>query len=321
MSQQRRNQKYFNRSTLWSLVGYFIVILGLVLAVTFVIRDFRNLDTKSLEFNFFRILLSFFVSLLSMFFAVLIWRSILRTNGINNYFKDDLRIYIYSLLGYMLPGGVWTIFARGFLSESEDTIKKPLILMAGVVETILTGIAALFLCILVLYFQDWSFSLPLAIPLGTGIIMMVVLSPKIFNRVSLFFLRMANKNNSNINFQYTYCNLLVWFLGEIFVIFMGSVALVVLLSSFLDVNLQVFVLMMISWSFAVAISSLFFWLPGTPFVRDGTMVGILSTEMRAGFAVIFVIVQRLWSILTILMLSVFLWLLFDLPTIGSKIKN
>ncbi|MEW6180730.1 MAG: hypothetical protein AB1522_12475 [Chloroflexota bacterium] len=210
--------------------------------------------------------------------------------------------------------------ARGFLSKGEDRRKTPLMVMAGIVETILTGIAALFLCIIFLSIQSWSFSLPLIVPLIVGILFIYILEPKNFTKLSARFFKLSN-NDAHTHFQYNFINLLMWFLGEFLVVLIGSLALFVLLSSFLRVNIQHFALIVIGWSFAVAISSLFFWLPGTPFIRDGTMVGILSTKMTAGFAVIFVIVQRLWSIITILLFSVVLWFIYDFPTLLSKFKN
>lgn len=320
LKQQKERPIFLNPSALWSIVGYFIVVLGLSFGIFFVIRDFQNLNIQMLELNLVRLLLSFFISLLSMFLAVLIWRSILQINGVNHDFKHDLKVYVYSLLGYMLPGGVWTILVRGFLSKKDGTIKTPLTVMAGVVETILNGISALSLCILFLFLQNWSVSLPLTIPLLVGIIMLFILDPKIFTRLTNWFVKLTNKNYPNTYLQFTYSNLLLWFFGELLVIIIGSLALFVLLSSFLEVNLQILVLMIISWSFAVAISSLFFWLPGTPFIRDGTMVGILSTNMTLGFAILFVVVQRLWSIITILLFSLFLWIIFDLPKLVTKIK-
>jgi len=317
---QKEHPISLNLSTLWSIVGYFIVVLGLGFAVFFVIRDYQNLSIHSLELNIPKLLLSFLISLLSMFLAVLVWRSILQTNGLSYDFKHDLKVYVYSLLGYMLPGGVWTILVRGFLNKSDDNVKTPLTVMAGVVETILSGIAALSLCILFLFLQNWSLSLPLSVPIAVGIVMLYILSPKIFTRISIWFVKLTNKNYSDTHLHFSYVNLLLWFLGELLVVFVGSMALFVLLSSFLEISLQIFFLVIISWSFAVAISSLFFWLPGTPFIRDGTMVGILSTKMALGFAILFVIVQRLWSIITILLLSLCLWLIFDLPTLISKIK-
>lgn len=255
-----------------------------------------------------------------MFLAILIWRSILRTNGLNHDFKHDLKVYVYSLLGYMLPGGVWTILVRGFLSKKVGNIKTPLTVMAGVVETILSGISALSLCILFLFLQNWTMSLPLTIPLLVGLIMLLIINPKIFTRVTTWFFKLTNKSYPDTYLQFTNTNLFLWFLGELLVIIIGSLALFVLMSSFREVNLQILILIIISWSFAVAVSSLFFWLPGTPFIRDGTMVGILSTKVTLGFAILFVVVQRVWSIITILLLSLCLWIIFDLPTLVTKIK-
>lgn len=320
LKQQKEKPTFLNRSALWSIVGYFIVVLGLSFGIFFVIRDFQNLNIQILEFNLARLLLSFFISLLSMFLAILIWRSILRTNGLNHDFKHDLKVYVYSLLGYMLPGGVWTILVRGFLSKQVGNIKTPLTVMAGVVETILSGISALSLCILFLFLQNWTMSLPLTMPLLVGLIMLLIINPKIFTRITTWFFKLTNKSYPDTYLQFTNANLFLWFLGELLVIIIGSLALFVLMSSFREVNLQILILIIISWSFAVAVSSLFFWLPGTPFIRDGTMVGILSTKVTLGFAILFVVVQRVWSIITILLLSLCLWIIFDLPNLVTKIK-
>jgi len=55
--------------------------------------------------------------------------------------------------------------------------------------------------------------------------------------------------------------------------------------------------------------NLFFWIPATSIIRDGAMTFILMQFLPASVAILFVLLVRVWTIGSILMVTALAWLL------------
>ena len=118
--------------------------------------------------------------------------------------------------------------------------------------------------------------------------------------------------------RYTFANLACWILLEAVVVVIGGLAIFLFLRSMVDVPFSVALRIILAWGAGSAVSNLFFWLPGTMLIRDGVMALILVPEMTFAMAFVFVVLQHLWSLGSVLLLVGIIWLVFDFP---RKILN
>lgn len=114
--------------------------------------------------------------------------------------------------------------------------------------------------------------------------------------------------------SFNFKDLVIWVSVEIIILLIGGMAMFVLLASLTDVSLSMLIPVIASWAVAVAVGNLFFWLPGTPVLRDGAMILALTPSLILPVAVAFVLLVRLWSLASLLLLAGLVWVTLDLPT-------
>jgi hypothetical protein len=102
----------------------------------------------------------------------------------------------------------------------------------------------------------------------------------------------------------------VWIGLEALVTVIGRVAYVLL--GFATVPGWMVIQIIEVWAIAVVAGNLFFWLPGTSILRDGIFIIALTQVMSLPTAIVFTLLARLWTIVSLLILATFVWI-FDLP--------
>ena len=94
-------------------------------------------------------------------------------------------------------------------------------------------------------------------------------------------------------------------------VIIGGVAIFIFLRSFVEVSFDVVPRIILAWGAASAVSNLFFWLPGTMLIRDGVMALVLVPEMTLTLAFVFVVLQHLWFLGSVLLLAGIVWLVIN----------
>jgi hypothetical protein len=304
----------WRRINLNRLLGLLFFPLALAAAGWVLIHESSQIPWQSLHFQGYLLILSFLVECSGLLIAIPIWRRILASYGIRQHIRDDIRIYCYSMLGFALPGGVWTIIGRSSLYNRLGSSGLQ-VATAGVIEAILSGVGGLIVYALASIFAPkiYLWKQPL-VGLVFGLLALVIIFPPVFNRFAGWVLAKTQNNKSaSLQVGYTFRNLATWILLEAGVVLIGGIAIFIFLRSIVDVPNIVAIRIILAWGAAAAVSNLFFWLPGTLIIRDGVMALVLIPEMSPAMAFIFVVLQHLWFLGSVLLVTGIVWLILDFP--------
>lgn len=289
-------------------------LLGVAVSVVFVsaalfvlVRDGADLWAASLHLHPGWLLLSFIVECSGLFLAVPVWRQILgRFNGRLSYVQD-FRIYCYSMLGIAIPGRLWSVAGRAALYKREE-VGGLTVAIASLVEMLVTGLAALavFGLASVISSQTNLWQNP-TIALLSTVLAIVFIQPRFFNRLINWLLGRFSEYEATA-VKLSYKDLVIWFLAEMLVVTIGGTAVYILLTSLTPVSLSILPAIIAAWALAIVAGSLFFWIPG-PIIRDGMFTLVLTKALPLSTAILFVILVRVWTIASILLLSALVWLI------------
>jgi hypothetical protein len=129
-----------------------------------------------------------------------------------------------------------------------------------------------------------------------------LLQPPLFNRMVAWLLQRSHRTVEP-PVTLLYADLGRWVVLEAVVVVIGGVSVHLLLCSLVAVPPNLLLPVVGAWAAAVVAGNLFFWIPGTSVVRDGAMMLILSQWLPATTAILFVLLIRLWSIASILVIA------------------
>ncbi|OGO74792.1 MAG: hypothetical protein A3K41_12695 [Chloroflexi bacterium RIFOXYD12_FULL_57_15] len=297
------------------VAGIVLVLFAIVFIVVILMRDGTKLLEQPVHLNIALLCLSFTIGFWGLLIAVLIWHRILASYGVRQSLRDDLRIYSYSSLPLVLPGGVWGIVSRSVLYQRLGAKGIP-VATASIVETLVVGLAAAGLYMAsTLVRPDISLWKKPEIGLLFSILALTLIHPRIFNRLVNWALQRTKQEKNGLPLaSFNFKALVIWVSVEIIILLIGGMAMFVLLASLTDVSPSMLIPVIASWAVAVAVGNLFFWLPGTPVLRDGAMVLVLTPSQTLPVAVAFVLLVRLWSLASLLLLAGLVWVTLDLPT-------
>lgn len=300
--------------TMSGIVSLILVLAALGVTIWLLGRDDSQALVQSLHLNIPLALLSFAVSCAGLLLvAVPIWRRILASYGVRESFAQDVRIYCYSALGLVLPGGIWSIVSRSALYESLG-VNSILVAAASVVETFTAGIAAMGVYGLsVLLLPEISLWKRPEIGFAFSILVMILVYPPVFNRLSGWVLRRSKRGEALLRVNFRARELANWIMLEAVVVVVGGLSVFIFLNSFVAVPQFVVVPVIAAWAASLAAGNLFFWLPGTPLLRDGTMVLILTPSLPLSVTLLFVLLLRVWAIMSLLAVALGIWLIIDKP--------
>jgi hypothetical protein len=289
------------------LIGIVISFLFVGAAIFVLIRDGVNLKAASFRLHPGWLLLSFIVECSGLLFAVPVWRQIMgRFNSRLSYYKD-FRIYCYSMLGVAIPGRLWSVAGRAALYKRES-ISGMTVAVASFVELLVTGLAAFVLFGLTTAVSPATdlWQNPTVALLST-LFAIILIQPPLFNRLIAWLLSRSSQNNETA-VKLNYKDLAVWLGAETVVIMIGGTAVYILLYSLTPVPITLLPSIISAWAMAIVVGTLFFWVPG-PVIRDGMMTLVLTQVLPTATAVLFVLLVRVWTIASILLLAALIWLI------------
>ncbi len=291
-----------------------LIIAGAVAYALFVIIRGRSyVEISKVHFQPVYLIISFLIAYSgTLFGAIPVWRQILAKIGVHQSLQTDICIYTYSALGSILPGSIWTIAGRATLYHQSDQ-KGLTATLASILEVIIVGIAG-FILYTITTIIDPRLGLWASHPwIGIVIILasLTLIHPKVFRPLTLFFLRKIKKEEAAPVGNYRIRDLSLWVAFEIAVTIVGGVSIFALLKSILPVSWDLLIPVISAWAASVTVGTVFLWLPGSPVLRDGAMAIILSVFISPANAILFVVILRVWIIVSIMLLAALIWLLLD----------
>jgi hypothetical protein len=295
------------------LISGLILFAAVGFALYLLIKGNTLAQLSKVRFNPNYLLLSFIIAYAgTLFGAIPAWRQILMKNGVHQPIQKDVCIYCYSTLGSVLPGRIWTVASRATFYQQLNGSGLT-VTLASILENVVVGIAAFIMYTVITIIQPqislWADHPWIGYCIAVG--SMILIHPKIFQRIISFLLKLVRPGKTLPVGNYQVGDLLRWILFEAVVTFLGGISIFVLLESVLPVSFQLLIPILAAWAAGVSIGTLFFWLPGSLVLRDGAMVIILSSYLTPTTAILFVVIMRIWVILSVLLLAGLVWLLLD----------
>lgn len=287
-----------------------MLLLAILIVAYTIFFEFNSilLISKNIKFIFL------FYSFTSIFSGILLaayaWHKIQNKFGKKFTFKLNLYIYIYSMLGTILPGSIFGIVNRVAQYSKLDERNLSTIFCSGF-EAIIISFGSLFVFSLSLIFVDinpYIDKIYLSIFLFVFFIL-VATNPKIINKISTFILK-RQKQTVLLNTNYSFRDIVFWLAIESIVAFLAGLGIFLLLNAFFTVSIEVFPLIISAVALTNAISSFLVWVPGTLFLRDGFFLVVLTSLLSNSEALFFTVIQRVWLSLIILF-NVFLLFFFN----------
>ena len=185
-----------------NIIMFLLAILIVVYTIFFELNSIL-LISKNIKFIFL------FYSFTSIFFGILLaafaWHKIQNKFGKKFTFKLNLYIYIYSMLGTILPGSIFGIVNR-VAQYSKLGESKLLTIFCSGFEAIIISFGSLFVFSLSLIFVDinpYINNIYLSILLFIFFILAAT-NPKIINKISTFILKKQKQTvllNTNYSFR------------------------------------------------------------------------------------------------------------------------
>ncbi len=284
--------------------------LALAAAAYFLARQDIRTYLSSLHLRWTMLVLSFLIASGGLLLAVWVWQQMLNAlGGSKHTFGVHVRMYCYSALGDLLPGGIWKIVSRSTLYQQTQGGGLLTTATASVSETLIIGAASMTLYALgSLLSPDTRLLKSPVLAAGITCLSITLIHPRVLGWLTKWIQQRWQHITLPVRITYSVPQLLQWLILEMTVVGIGGIALFALLSSVTDAPVSLVIPMLISWAAASAAGNLFFWMPGSPILRDGALVLILTRHIAPPIALGFVVLVRLWSLGSLLLLAGIAWI-------------
>jgi hypothetical protein len=294
-------------------LGIAIALFGVGFAIRYLYADLGVILERGIHLDLPTALIALLIQVFGLVLAILTWGNILQKFGADASTRDHFRIYLYSSLGWIIPGGIWNIIMRSTLYSNKDSSPEQ-VAAASLAERVIIGLSALVLYLLSLMYKPElnTFERP-GFAILLAVILMISIQPANFNRIYTLMVRLSGNKLRRFSVQFRAWDLVRWLLIEGFILVLGGSSLFLLLKSLLNAPLLALPFVLSAWAAASVASNLFFWIPGTLIFHDGLFVLILSSILGLSSAILFTLLVRIWTTLSLVLFAFFAWVILDSP--------
>lgn len=189
-------------------IGLPIVILAYF--VLDVKKEWSQLASHPIQWNFWLLLLAFAGFLLQVLSYGVIWRTVLARLGAHLNFRTSLRIYLASEFVRYIPGNIWHVLTR-ILWVGKYGVSRPVAFASMTIELITKLAAGAFIFALSLLFwsdsgavHSFVYAAPLLIAAGIAsvLVLLVILHPRILNGLLNTALRLMKREPITLPLRY-----------------------------------------------------------------------------------------------------------------------
>lgn len=257
-------------------------------------KNWSALQQHQWQFDIVLILLSMLVLWLAFLGIVLIFKLIFKKlTNVNIGYLLMFRAFNIANIGRYLPGKVWSIVGLFYLTGEYGISKKQTTLAIFANEVSYKGSGVLLGLCYFLFSSSFQNYLPLMLALLA--ICLVVIHPRILDKIINFALKLFKKQSITIDFSYS--TIFMFFLMYIIVWEMHSLAFYVLVNSIApleSVNIIKFsTILPLCW----VVGYIILFMPGGIGVREGMLVITLGEFLSPEVALVVAILQRIWFII------------------------
>ena len=249
--------------------------------------------------------LSVFLLVIAYIISSYGWTLVLRMLDVKISLKKGLSIYLLSIFGRYIPGGIWSALGRMYLCKGEG-IPNSRSGMSILLEQAYPVVAACIVFVLSLFLWDSTDSLTKMIPLLILIPLFIVfLHPWPFLKIANPILSLLGKGQISLSLSFS--NMLK--LTGYYIIYwiVSGVAFYFFMQSFYPMEINIVPIMIGIYSASFAAGYIAFLAPAGLGVREGSLIFLLSFFIPTPVAVGIAILSRLWIMgVELLILIVFL---------------
>lgn len=296
-----------NKINLRNGISCFIITLILFYLIRFLYKNWLAVATFNYQFKYTYLFTSMLFLFCFFLLRVWCWKLILGKMNIALRMGKCIKVSFLSMMGKYLPGKVWLILGKVYLSGKEG-VNSNEAFASVVMEVVLEIVASIF------FFFFFLFSVleqPLLSPkvvCSLAVIMivgMIVLHPRVFyGLLNVFLYKWKGEKIEkcmgywDIIQLFALYNVIVLVQGTAFYLFVNSIYYVPLNN-----------LLGLTGSLAVAgtLGTLSFFIPSGLGVREGVLALLLSTYVISPIAVLISLLARLWVTLGEIMCALVAW--------------
>lgn len=304
MSQIKRLTDKIN---LRNVISCLVITLILFYLIHFLYNNWLAVATFNFQFKYTYLFTSILFLCCFFLLRVWCWKLILKKMNIVLSMRKSIKVSFLSMMGRYLPGKVWMILGKVYLSGKEG-VNRNEAFASVVMEVVLEIVASIF------FFFFFLFSVleqPLLSPkviYSLAVIMivgMIVLHPRVFYGVINAFL--YRWKGGKIKKCMSYWDIIQLFALYNFIVLMQGTAFYLFVNSICYVPLNNLLGLTGSLAVAGVLGTLSFFTPSGLGVREGVLALLLSTYVISPIAVLISLLARLWVTIGEVMCALVAW--------------
>lgn len=283
-----------------------------ILLIYFGAKNFNMIEPYIAQVRIKFLLLSFTIIIIGEIGAGLIWHRIVKKVCNNSDLIFDIKTYLYSLLGTILPGSIWNIVNK-LSNYKKRGVPESEILVCSLTEAIFISLGSFIAFVIFFSIINTNLlNIPKIIFIVILLIAIILVQPKYLER---FFKKFSRKEPDYIlKFVHIWDYKTIIFLSitEGIITILGATGIFLLITSFFKISISYYSVFVAVYALTNVFGNILFFLPGTLILRDGLFFSILTFFLSNQEGLVFTILQRIWLIFIIIITSIFTWLIFDI---------
>jgi len=290
-----------------NVISFLVISLILFYLLSFLYKNWLKVSSFQFQLRYSYLFIS--ILLLFGFFSLRVycWKMILKKMDIFLSFRKSLKVSFLSMMGRYLPGKVWLILGKIYLSEKEG-VPRVKAFTSVVIEIVLEVVASIF------FFFFFLFSVtkqPLLSPKVIYLLVLIMivglvfLYPGVFYRVINIFL--YSLKGEEIKMCICYRDVIQLFIFYSFIILVQGIAFYFFVNAICFVPFDRILGLTGSLAGAGALGTISFFTPSGLGVREGVLALLLSSYIISPIAVLISLLARLWVTLGEVICALFAW--------------
>lgn len=299
------------KNIIYKIVSYLAILAILFFLSKILFDNWQKVKDYDFSFNYFYLIISFIVLILSIISLFLIWNRILRFLEPKQKLSGfkAIKISIYSWFGRYLPGKAWMFLGRIYLGEKEGLSRKTLTL--SVVYEIVLSIASAFLFALIFIGIAFGarFSEYYAISLVAVVFGFVFVHPRVLHFLVNFVLRKIKKVEMPLDGFLGTSDIIQVIFYYFIAHFLNGAAFFFLIRSLANLTFYDMIGIIGIFVLAATLGIVAIFAPSGLGIREGALVIFLQFYFPISIAVLISLIARIWAILgeIIIFISVYLY--------------
>ena len=288
-----------------NILSSLVVALILFFLIRVLYKNWLQVSSFDFAFTWSSLAVSFLMLFGFFFLRVYIWRVMLGNMGVSIKFLRCIKISFLGSMGKYLPGKVWMVLGKVYLSGQEG-IAKPTALASVVLEVVLELTASIVFFLLFLststkqqvLSENLIYILSLVMVAG-----LLFLHPRLFYTITNWVLRRMKQETINASIGYR--GMLHLFALYCVLVLVQGVAFYFFVNAICYVSPRAIFGLSASVAIAGAVGTLSVFTPSGLGVREGVLALLLANYVVTPVAVLLSLLARLWITLGELICALF----------------